>query len=61
MKPSGPKVFLGREVFSRKIGNYIFNFLPQNLVNSYTTLESHKYFMTKAAHEINEKNIKPIE
>ena len=27
MKPSGPKVFLGREVFSRKIGNYVFNFL----------------------------------
>lgn len=29
MKPSGPKVFLGRKVFSRKIGNYIFNFLSR--------------------------------
>lgn len=41
--------------------NCIFNFLTSRLVESYSTLEDHKHFVTKVAHEINKKMGKPIE
>lgn len=44
-----------RRRFVDIVYNRIFNFLTQNLVKSYNTLEDHKHFMTKGAHEINKK------